>query len=111
MRTKPKSKAGKRSLYNPTLGSSNHRKAEERRFANPPAFIACKNIAGVSQKIRQKLTGHVSAETNAIYAHHELAPCVRQWKSFQRLGLSETTGRRHSAVVRRDGFLETQMKK
>jgi len=30
--------------------------------------------AGVSQEIRQKLTGHASAEMNAIYTHHELAP-------------------------------------
>jgi integrase len=29
---------------------------------------------GVSQEIRQKLTGHTSAEMNAIYTHHELAP-------------------------------------
>jgi integrase len=29
---------------------------------------------GVSQEIRQKLTGHASAEMNAIYTHHELAP-------------------------------------
>ena len=30
--------------------------------------------AGVSQEIRQKLTGHASAEMNAHYTHHELAP-------------------------------------
>lgn len=30
--------------------------------------------AGVAQEIRQKLTGHTSAEMNAIYTHHELAP-------------------------------------
>ena len=30
--------------------------------------------ARVSQEIRQKLTGHASAEMNAIYTHHELAP-------------------------------------
>jgi hypothetical protein len=30
--------------------------------------------AGVSQEIRQKLTGHASAEMNAVYTHHELAP-------------------------------------
>jgi integrase len=30
--------------------------------------------AGVSQEIRQKLTGHASAEMNAIYTHHELGP-------------------------------------
>jgi integrase len=30
--------------------------------------------AGVSQEIRQKLTGHASAEMNAIYTHHKLAP-------------------------------------
>jgi integrase len=30
--------------------------------------------AGVSQEIRQKLTGHASAQMNAIYTHHELEP-------------------------------------
>jgi hypothetical protein len=30
--------------------------------------------AGVSQEIRQRLTGHASAEMNTIYTHHELAP-------------------------------------
>lgn len=30
--------------------------------------------AGVSQEIRQKLTGHASAEMNARYTHHELEP-------------------------------------
>jgi hypothetical protein len=30
--------------------------------------------AGVSQEIRQKLTGHASAEMNTVYTHHELAP-------------------------------------
>jgi hypothetical protein len=30
--------------------------------------------AGVSQEIRQKLTGHTNAEMNTRYTHHELAP-------------------------------------
>src|SRR5262245_23045209 len=30
--------------------------------------------AGISQEIRQKLTGHLSAETNKLYTHHELEP-------------------------------------
>jgi hypothetical protein len=30
--------------------------------------------AGVSQEIRMKLTGHVSAEMNKGYTHHELEP-------------------------------------
>ena len=30
--------------------------------------------AGVAQEIRQKLTGHLSPETNKRYTHHELAP-------------------------------------
>ena len=30
--------------------------------------------AGVAQEIRQKLTGHTSAETNKVYTHHELEP-------------------------------------
>ena len=30
--------------------------------------------AGIAQEIRQKLTGHTSAETNKVYTHHELEP-------------------------------------
>jgi integrase len=30
--------------------------------------------AGVSQEVRQKLTGHSSAEMNKRYTHHELEP-------------------------------------
>jgi integrase len=28
--------------------------------------------AGISQEVRQKLTGHTSAETNKVYTHHEI---------------------------------------
>jgi site-specific recombinase XerD len=31
-----------------------------------------KESAGISQEVRQKLTGHTSAETNKVYTHHEL---------------------------------------
>ena len=37
-------------------------------------FNAALANAGVPVEIRQKLTGHASAEMNAIYTHHELAP-------------------------------------
>jgi integrase len=30
--------------------------------------------AAVPQEIRQKLTGHTSAEMNTLYTHHELEP-------------------------------------
>jgi integrase len=30
--------------------------------------------AGVSQEVRQRLTGHASAEMNKVYTHHELEP-------------------------------------
>jgi hypothetical protein len=30
--------------------------------------------AGVSQEVRMRLTGHMSAEMNRGYTHHELAP-------------------------------------
>jgi integrase len=36
------------------------------------SFNSAMANAGVSQEIRQKLTGHASAETNKIYTHHEL---------------------------------------
>jgi integrase len=37
-------------------------------------FNAALANAGVPVEIRQKLTGHATAEMNAIYTHHELAP-------------------------------------
>jgi hypothetical protein len=47
MRKSRKVKGGKRSLCSPARGSSNYRKAQEGRFADHPAFIACKSVAGV----------------------------------------------------------------
>jgi integrase len=36
------------------------------------SFNSAMANAGVSQEIRQQLTGHASAETNKLYTHHEL---------------------------------------
>jgi integrase len=36
------------------------------------SFNSAMANAGISQEIRQKLTGHTSAETNKVYTHHEL---------------------------------------
>jgi integrase len=38
------------------------------------SFNSAMANAGVSQEIRQKLTGHASAEVNKLYTHHELEP-------------------------------------
>jgi integrase len=38
------------------------------------SFNSAMANAGVSQEIRQKLTGHASAEMNRVYTHHELEP-------------------------------------
>jgi integrase len=38
------------------------------------SFNSAMANAGIAQEIRQKLTGHTSAETNKIYTHHELEP-------------------------------------
>jgi integrase len=38
------------------------------------SFNSAMANAGVAQEIRQKLTGHTSAETNKVYTHHELEP-------------------------------------
>jgi len=54
--------AGGRGLSNLTFHSLRH------------SFNSAMANAGVSQEIRQKLTGHVSAEVNAHYTHHELEP-------------------------------------
>ena len=36
------------------------------------SFNSAMANAGMSQEVRQKLTGHTSAETNKVYTHHEL---------------------------------------
>jgi integrase len=41
--------------------------------------------AGVSQELRQKLTGHASADMNALYTHHELATIRAAIETIQRL--------------------------
>lgn len=38
------------------------------------SFNSAMANAGISQEIRQKLTGHASAEMNKIYTHHEIEP-------------------------------------
>jgi len=38
------------------------------------SFNSAMANAGVSQEVRQKLTGHASADMNKIYTHHELEP-------------------------------------
>jgi integrase len=43
--------------------------------------------AGVSQEIRQKLTGHTSAEVNKIYTHLELAPLRAAVEKLPALGI------------------------
>lgn len=38
------------------------------------SFNSAMANAGISQEIRQKLTGHASAEMNKLYTHHEIEP-------------------------------------
>ena len=38
------------------------------------SFNSAMANAGIAQEIRQKLTGHASAEMNEVYTHHELGP-------------------------------------
>jgi integrase len=45
--------------------------------------------AGVSQELRQKLTGHSSAEINAHYTHHEIETLRRAVEAIPRLPKSE----------------------
>ena len=46
------------------------------------SFNSAMANAGVSQEIRQKLTGHASAEMNAKYTHHEIEPLRAAIKSI-----------------------------
>jgi integrase len=43
--------------------------------------------AGVSQEIRQKLTGHASAEMNKLYTHHEIEPLRAAVEKLPALGI------------------------
>jgi hypothetical protein len=75
---KPGSKAGKRSLYDPKLGASNYRKAQDGRFANHPAFLACKELAGVFVGL-ERLTPKsrkIDSRLAAITGQMDKALCV-----------------------------------
>ncbi len=63
-----KAKVGKRSLYSPDLGASNYRKAQEGRFANHPAFLACKNLEGVKLALQGMITNRekIGMRTTAV---------------------------------------------
>ena len=50
-------------------------------------FNAALANAGVAVEIRQKLTGHASAEMNAQYTHHELAPLRAAIATIPSIGL------------------------
>jgi hypothetical protein len=63
-------KIGKRSLYSPEKGASNYRKAQEGRFADHRAFIACKTLQGSLIALQllaaEKAKGHVRHRLEAI---------------------------------------------
>jgi hypothetical protein len=52
---KPSSKGGKRPLYDPKLGSSNWRKAQDGRFADHPVFRACRKLQGASVSLQRMM--------------------------------------------------------
>jgi integrase len=49
-------------------------------------FVSAMANAGVAQELRQKLTGHASAEMNAKYTHHELEPLRAAIAVIPRIG-------------------------
>jgi integrase len=51
------------------------------------SFNSAMANAGVPVEIRQKLTGHASAEMNAIYTHHELEPLRAAVAKLPALGI------------------------
>jgi len=51
------------------------------------SFNSAMANAGVSQEIRMKLTGHVSAEMNKGYTHHELEPLPAAVRAIPSIGL------------------------
>jgi len=59
---------------NRTQGSGGRRLSNLSFHSLRHSFNSAMANAGVAQEIRQKLTGHTSAETNKVYTHHELEP-------------------------------------
>jgi integrase len=59
---------------NRTQGSGGRRLSNLTFHSLRHSFNSAMANAGIAQEIRQKLTGHTSAETNKIYTHHELEP-------------------------------------
>ncbi len=84
------------------------RKGEWGRTINTLSFHSLRHSfnsimanAGVAQEIRQKFTGHSSAEMNKRYTHHELAPLRAAIDAIPSVGLStENRGRKHLGTVR-----------
>jgi hypothetical protein len=48
---------------------------------------AAVQVIGVSQEVRMKLTGHMSAEMNRGYTHHELEPLRAAIAQIPAIGL------------------------
>lgn len=51
------------------------------------SFNSAMANAGISQEVRQKLTGHTSAESNKVYTHHEIAPLRAAVEKLPSLGI------------------------
>lgn len=60
-----KLRGGRRSLYDPKLGASNYRKAQEGRFADHAAFRACKKLFGAFVAIQRMVTNGKSIKLRA----------------------------------------------
>jgi integrase len=52
-------------------------------------FNAALANAGIPVEIRQKLTGHTSAEMNAVYTHHELEPLRAAVAAIPSIGMPD----------------------
>ena len=57
------------------------------------SFNSAMANAGVSQEIRQKLTGHASADMNKLYTHHELEPLRAAIAMLPNVATDEATRR------------------
>ena len=81
---------GKRSLYNPALGASNYRKAQEGPFADKPAFIAMKGLAGVGRAL-QKMATMSDQKTLALIATAVAGQMDRAWFKLSEAAIAATT--------------------
>jgi hypothetical protein len=77
---KSTSKGGKRPLYDPELGSSNWRRAQDGRFADHPVFRACRKLQGALVSIRRMMGNRKKMELRLTATAEQMDEALRVLK-------------------------------